>query len=72
MTFQATSYDFQTFTDAKHYSKLGMTVYGFAPVALEPDEPFATLYHAPDERISVKGFRTGLHWLYRVVREFVS
>ena len=60
------------FTDAKHYAKLGMTVYGFAPVALGPDEPFAALYHAPDERISVEGFRKGLEWLYLVVKELVA
>lgn len=60
------------FTDAKHYAKLGMTVYGFAPVALAKDEPFASLYHAPDERISVAGFLKGLVWLHRVVREVVA
>ena len=60
------------FTDAKHYAKLGMTVYGYAPVSLARDEPFASLYHAPDERISVEGFGVGLRWLLRVVDAMVG
>ncbi len=60
------------FSDAMHYRKLGITVYGFAPVDLEPGEPFAALYHAPDERISVAGFKRGLGWLDSVVREMIT
>lgn len=54
-------------TDAKHYARSGTPTYGFAPVALEKDEPFAELYHAPNERISAKGLVTGLSWLQDVV-----
>lgn len=54
-------------TDAKHYARAGTPTYGFAPVALEPDELFAELYHAPNERISAKGLVTGLSWLQDVV-----
>jgi acetylornithine deacetylase/succinyl-diaminopimelate desuccinylase-like protein len=54
-------------TDAKHYARSGIPTYGFAPVALEKDELFAELYHAPNERISAKGLVTGLSWLQDVV-----
>ncbi len=57
-------------TDAKHYARAGIVTYGFAPVRLRADEPFATLYHAPDERISVEGFAGGLRLLRAVVEEF--
>lgn len=57
-------------TDAKHYSRADITTYGFAPVALKPEEPFASLYHAPNERISVEGVKTGLGWLYSLVSDF--
>ncbi len=67
---KVTPYLMPGMTDAKHYAKLGMTVYGFAPVSLKPDEPFAALYHAPDERISVEGMRTGYSWLKEVVEDF--
>lgn len=67
---KVTPYLMPGMTDAKHYAKLGMTVYGFAPVALKPDEPFAALYHAPDERISVEGLKTGYSWLGDVVEDF--
>ncbi len=59
-------------TDAKHYARAGITTYGFAPVALKRDEPFASLYHAPDERISIAGLETGLVWLSDVVKEFCA
>ena len=54
-------------TDAKHYARAGTPTYGFAPVALEKDELFGELYHAPNERISTKGLVTGLSWLQDVV-----
>lgn len=59
-------------TDAKDYARMGIRTYGFAPVALKPDEPFASLYHAPNERISISGLETGLEWLYELVREFCA
>ena len=54
-------------TDAKHYARAGTRTYGFAPVELQRDEPFAVLYHSPNERISAKGLVTGLSWLQDVV-----
>lgn len=54
-------------TDAKHYAKAGTPTYGFAPVSLKEDEPFAELYHAANERISARGLVTGYEWLHEVV-----
>lgn len=54
-------------TDAKHYARAGTPTYGFAPVELQRDEPFAELYHSPNERISARGLVTGLSWLRDVV-----
>ncbi len=59
-------------TDAKHYAHAGIPTYGFAPVALKKDEPFADLYHAPNERISVEGLLTGFEWLKEVVLELAA
>jgi acetylornithine deacetylase/succinyl-diaminopimelate desuccinylase-like protein len=56
-------------TDAKHYARAGMACYGFAPVKLKPDEPFAALYHAPNERISAEGLEAGREWLLAVVEK---
>ena len=55
-------------TDAKHYARAGIATYGFAPVSLKKDEPFAELYHAANERISVEGLSAGAVWLGDVVR----
>lgn len=59
-------------TDAKDYARLGIRTYGFAPVALRPEEPFASLYHAPNERISILGLETGYSWLFELVSEFCA
>lgn len=59
-------------TDAKALARLGIPTYGFAPLRLEPDMPFLSLFHANDERIPVSGLRFGLPVLYRVVEEFCT
>jgi acetylornithine deacetylase/succinyl-diaminopimelate desuccinylase-like protein len=52
------------FTDAKYWSRLGTTCYGFAPVRLEPTDPdFASLFHGDDERVPVAGLKGGLRML---------
>ena len=52
------------FTDAKHWSRLGVTCYGFSPVRLGPDDgDFAALFHGDDERVPVAGFSAGLRML---------
>ncbi len=58
------------FTDALAFSRLGMIWYGFAPVGLPPGLAFAELFHGPDERIPVEGFRFGLHLLHDAVLQF--
>jgi acetylornithine deacetylase/succinyl-diaminopimelate desuccinylase-like protein len=59
-------------TDAKDYARLGIRTYGFSPVLLEKGDSFAELYHAPNERISVKGLEAGSVWLNEVVEQFCA
>ena len=60
------------FTDAKAFSRLGTTFYGFAPMRLPRDVAFGSLFHGIDERIPVEGFLFGLKVLHQVVRRFVA
>jgi acetylornithine deacetylase/succinyl-diaminopimelate desuccinylase-like protein len=57
-------------TDARAFTRNGTTWYGFTPVRLPPGLPFAELFHGPDERIPVDGFRWGLRVLHDAVRRF--
>lgn len=59
-------------TDAKALSLLGIPTYGFAPLRLEPDVPFLSLFHANDERIPVSALAFGLPVLQDVVSRFVA
>lgn len=60
------------FTDAKAYSRLGTTCYGFAPVKFDPthDVSFTKMYHGHDERVPVAGVAWGLRVLYEAVSGF--
>jgi acetylornithine deacetylase/succinyl-diaminopimelate desuccinylase-like protein len=59
------------FTDAKYWSELGATCYGFSPIRLEPsDGSFADLFHGDDERVPVAGFKAGLRMLADAVARF--
>ena len=49
--------------------RAGIITYGFLPIMLGENEPFADLVHAPDERVSVQGFGEGIELLYDVVLE---
>ncbi len=40
-------------TDAKHFARLGIRCFGFAPLRLPPDLDFAALFHGVDERVPV-------------------
>jgi acetylornithine deacetylase/succinyl-diaminopimelate desuccinylase-like protein len=51
------------FTDAKHYSRLGIRCFGFSPVRLPEDFNFVDLMHGHDERIPVEGFFFGVRVL---------
>ncbi|MCQ4083718.1 M20/M25/M40 family metallo-hydrolase [Streptomyces sp. RB6PN25] len=55
-------------TDAKQFSRLGITGYGFAPLALPPGFDYQALYHGVDERVPVEA----LHFGVRVLDRFLS
>ena len=59
-------------TDAKALALLGIPTYGFAPLRLDPEMPFLSLFHAHDERVPVSAIRFGLPVLHEVVRNFVA
>ena len=59
-------------TDAKALATLGIPTYGFAPLRLEADVPFLSLFHGHDERVPVSALRFGLPVLHDVVSRFVS
>lgn len=46
-------------TDAKHFRKLGMRSYGFAPLKLPADLDFTALFHGVDERVPVDALEFG-------------
>ncbi len=55
-------------TDAKAFAKLGMRCFGFAPLRLPADLPFASLFHGIDERVPVDGLEFGVRVLDRFLR----
>jgi acetylornithine deacetylase/succinyl-diaminopimelate desuccinylase-like protein len=59
-------------TDAKAMALLGIPTYGFAPLRLDADVPFLSLFHANDERIPVSGLEFGLPVLREVVERFCA
>ena len=44
-------------TDAKALAMLGIPTYGFAPLRLDPEMPFLSLFHGHDERVPVSAHR---------------
>lgn len=58
-------------TDAKALALLGIPTYGFAPLHLDADTPFLSLFHAHDERVPVSALAFGLPVLAEVVGRFV-
>jgi acetylornithine deacetylase/succinyl-diaminopimelate desuccinylase-like protein len=59
-------------TDAKALSQLGIPCYGFAPLRLEPDTPFLSLFHGHDERVPVSALAFGLPVLAEVVAAYAA
>jgi len=59
-------------TDAKALALLGIPTYGFAPLRLDPQVPFLSLFHGHDERVPVSAIAFGLPVLHEVVRGFVT
>ncbi|HJQ06275.1 MAG TPA: M20/M25/M40 family metallo-hydrolase, partial [Nocardioides sp.] len=46
-------------TDAKHFGRLGMRTYGFAPLRLPEDLDFTALFHGVDERVPTDALEFG-------------
>ncbi|MGD0076269.1 MAG: M20/M25/M40 family metallo-hydrolase [Candidatus Binataceae bacterium] len=59
-------------TDNKFYAQLGAICYGFAPVRLQRDTAFGSLYHGNDERMPIDGFLWGLRLYARIVLTFLG
>ncbi|GAA1921407.1 M20/M25/M40 family metallo-hydrolase [Streptantibioticus ferralitis] len=55
-------------TDAKQFSRLGITGYGFSPLKLPPGFDYGALFHGVDERVPVEALRFGV----RVLDRFLS
>ncbi|MFI1094368.1 M20/M25/M40 family metallo-hydrolase [Streptomyces sp. NPDC020917] len=55
-------------TDAKQFSRLGITGYGFSPLKLPPGYDYLALFHGVDERVPVDA----LHFGVRVLDRFLS
>ena len=56
-------------TDAKHFNKLGVRSYGFAPLRLPADLDFTALFHGVDERVPVDGLEFGARVLDRFLEQ---
>ena len=52
-------------TDAKHFRKLGMRSYGFAPLRLPADLDFTALFHGVDERVPTDALEFGVRVMDR-------
>lgn len=57
------------YTDAKHYQKLGIKCYGFAPTKLPADLNFGKMYHGHNERLPVDAIGFGLNVMWEVVEK---
>jgi acetylornithine deacetylase/succinyl-diaminopimelate desuccinylase-like protein len=57
-------------TDAKALMDLGIPCYGFAPLRLDTDVPFLSLFHGHDERVPVSALEFGLPVLADVVARY--
>jgi len=55
-------------TDGKHWAKLGMQCYGFAPLNLPADLDFTALFHGVDERVPTDALTFGA----RVLDDFLG
>jgi acetylornithine deacetylase/succinyl-diaminopimelate desuccinylase-like protein len=55
-------------TDAKQFSRLGITGYGFAPLELPEDLDYQALFHGVDERVPVEALHFGVRVLDRFLR----
>lgn len=56
-------------TDGKHFGRLGMQTYGFAPLRLPADLDFGALFHGVDERVPVDALQFGARVFDRFLDE---
>jgi len=56
-------------TDGKHWAKLGMDCFGFAPLRLPADLDFSALFHGVDERVPVDALEFGARVIDRFLDE---
>ncbi|WP_148572354.1 M20/M25/M40 family metallo-hydrolase [Nocardioides caldifontis] len=56
-------------TDGKHWAKLGINCYGFAPLRLPADLDFTGLFHGVDERVPVDALEFGARVFDRFLDE---
>ncbi len=55
-------------TDNKHFDRLGIRGFGFAPLRLPAGVDFAAMFHGTDERVPIDSLRFGARTLARFVR----
>ncbi|MEG8278226.1 M20/M25/M40 family metallo-hydrolase [Streptomyces sp. AHA2] len=55
-------------TDAKQFSRLGVTGYGFTPLRLPEGYDYAAMFHGVDERVPVEALHFGVRVLDRFLR----
>ncbi|MFF5806193.1 M20/M25/M40 family metallo-hydrolase [Streptomyces sp. NPDC012746] len=55
-------------TDAKQFSRLGITGYGFSPLRLPPGYDYWSLFHGVDERVPVDALHFGVRVLDHALR----
>lgn len=55
-------------TDAKQFSRLGITGYGFSPLKLPQGYDYAAMFHGVDERVPVEGLHFGVRVLDHYLR----
>ncbi|WP_406863950.1 M20/M25/M40 family metallo-hydrolase [Streptomyces sp. HUAS MG47] len=55
-------------TDAKQFSRLGITGYGFSPLKLPVDLDYGAMFHGVDERVPVEALHFGVRVLDRYLR----
>ncbi|MFC8272264.1 M20/M25/M40 family metallo-hydrolase [Streptomyces sp. NPDC057271] len=55
-------------TDAKQFSRLGITGYGFSPLKLPPELDYGALFHGVDERVPVDALHFGVRVLDHYLR----
>ncbi|MDP9795735.1 acetylornithine deacetylase/succinyl-diaminopimelate desuccinylase-like protein [Catenuloplanes nepalensis] len=65
---RAVPYMLSAGTDAKHFNRLGIRCFGFAPLKLPADLNFSALFHGIDERVPVEGLEFGTRVLDRFLR----